>query len=51
MTIMCAWCKKVLGTKPPYTGKDSDKTTHTICPNCLKEQYGEYKLDGLDVGK
>ena len=29
MQIVCAWCKKVMGTKQ---GKG---TTHGICPQCL----------------
>lgn len=33
MTIICAYCRKTLGTKEGGNG-----TTHTICTECLKEQ-------------
>jgi len=35
MQIVCAWCKKVMGTKQG-TG-----TTHGICPDCLAKLQQE----------
>ncbi len=40
MIVMCAWCKKTLGEKGPYSNRE---TTHGICKPCsdkLKEKYG-----------
>ena len=31
MTVVCAWCRRLLGTKPPA---DDSSTTHGICPPC-----------------
>ena len=31
MTVVCAWCQRLLGTKPPA---DDSSTTHGICPPC-----------------
>ncbi len=38
MEIICAWCKQKIGEKPPY---DDKRVTHTICPKCEREQYGD----------
>ena len=34
MTVVCAWCSRVLGTKPGPAGS----VTHGICTDCI-EQY------------
>jgi hypothetical protein len=35
MKVVCAWCKKPLGEKPPF----GDLTvTHGICPDCYKKE-------------
>ncbi len=31
MTVVCAWCRRLPGTKPPA---DDSSTTHGICPPC-----------------
>lgn len=36
MKIVCAWCGKDMGEKPPYEDKG---TTHTICPECFEKQF------------
>ena len=33
MTIVCAWCRSVLGTKPG----PEDAVTHGICAECRRE--------------
>lgn len=43
MKIVCAWCGKDLGEKPPLEDKE---TTHGICEECaakFKESIGEQK--------
>ena len=47
MDIVCAWCKKGMGEKPPL---DNDRTTHSICPDCVmylkgKEEKGNGKQE------
>jgi len=40
ITIVCAWCKKVLGVKCPEA---SDAVSHGVCQECYKgllEQTG-----------
>ncbi len=34
MKIICSWCGKNLGEKPPYKDKS---TTHGICKKCAKK--------------
>ena len=34
MKIICAWCGKHLGEKPPY---DDDSVTHGICAECARK--------------
>lgn len=34
MTIICSWCKKVLGEKPP---RSDASITHSICAQCQKK--------------
>jgi len=36
LKIVCAWCGKDMGEKPPY---EDESITHTICPDCLKKQF------------
>lgn len=36
MIVQCAWCKKLIGEKPPYEDKS---VTHTICPKCTEENF------------
>ncbi len=38
MKIVCAWCGKEMGEKPPLNNKE---TTHSICPECYKKQSGD----------
>jgi phage FluMu protein Com len=38
--IRCAWCKKILGEKPPY---DDKSYTDTICPECEAKFFPEDK--------
>lgn len=32
MTVICAWCGKILGEKPPHEDKS---VTHSICKECI----------------
>ncbi len=34
MKVVCAWCGKDMGEKPPYKDKG---VTHTICPECRQK--------------
>jgi len=36
MKIVCAWCGKLLGEKPPYKDKS---TTHSICKKCKRKHF------------
>jgi len=36
MIVVCAWCKKPMGEKPPYEDKS---VTHTICEECLRKYF------------
>ncbi len=36
MIIVCAWCKKKMGEKPPYEDKHE---THSICPECQAKHF------------
>ena len=40
MLIVCAWCQKSLGEKPPY----KDISTHGICPECKEKHFPEKKM-------
>lgn len=35
MIVVCAWCKKSMGSKPPL--KD-ESTTHGMCPECYTRE-------------
>lgn len=41
MLVVCAWCQRTLGEKPPLEDKS---VTHTICPDCLKKYFGKTPL-------
>lgn len=43
MVRICAWCGKVIGTKPPL--KDTTET-HGICDACFKEETEQVKKEG-----
>ena len=43
MKIVCAWCDKDMGEKPPYEDKG---VTHGICPECYREMMPEKKEKG-----
>lgn len=43
MTIICAWCKKVLGVKPPLENTDE---THGVCKDCETALKKKYKIIG-----
>ena len=35
LTIICAWCGCLMGTKESeFSGAAEDSTTHSICPTC-----------------
>ena len=34
MIIVCAWCGKKMGEKPPYEDKS---LTHSMCEKCYKK--------------
>jgi len=36
MKVVCAWCQKDMGEKPPYEDKG---VTHGICPECQKKYF------------
>jgi hypothetical protein len=40
MLIRCAWCKRILGDKPPFGGKWDKEITDGICDDCLKKYFG-----------
>lgn len=43
MKIVCAWCGKDMGEKPPYEDKS---VTHSICPECKAKYFPEYEEEG-----
>lgn len=45
MKIVCAWCDKDMGGKPPY---EDGGTSHTICEDCLKKYFGKEVKIGKD---
>lgn len=44
MKIICAWCKKDMGEKPPL---DDERVTHTICPECILD-FDKERSDGRE---
>jgi len=36
--IVCAWCGKEMGEKPPLGDKS---ITHSICPKCKEKHFNE----------
>jgi len=48
MKIVCSWCGKDMGEKPPYEDKG---ITHTICPECYEKVTGKpYPITGISDG-
>ena len=41
MIIRCAWCKRIIGNKPPYGGKWDREVTDGICPDCMRKYFGK----------
>ena len=41
MKIICAWCKKSQGEKPPY---NDDRVTHSICAPCRDAELKNIRL-------
>ena len=39
MLIRCAWCKGILGDKPPYGGQNDTDITDGICRDCLESHF------------
>lgn len=46
MNIVCSYCGKMLGTKPPM---DNDMVTHGMCPACV--EHFERQWSGLSLGE
>ena len=44
MKVMCAWCGRSLGEKPPYS---DTRISHGICRDCYDEQLG--RLDATQA--
>jgi len=40
MEVVCAWCGKKLGEKPPYEDKE---VTHGMCQNCYDKERRKRK--------
>ena len=40
LKIVCAWCGKDMGSKD---GEGQEGITHSICPDCKKEYFGNNK--------
>ena len=49
MLIRCAWCKRILGDKPPYGGKYDQEVTDGICDDCLNRHFPHHadKIRGI----
>ncbi|KKN75172.1 hypothetical protein LCGC14_0383310 [marine sediment metagenome] len=46
MKIVCAWCDKSMGEKPPLS---DTRTTHGICDQCIRDcvmEDGDESRDG-----
>ena len=39
MRIRCAWCKRIIGTRPPFGGKYDKEITDGICDDCLVKHF------------
>ena len=39
MIIKCAWCGKIVGTKPPFGGWRDKEIVDGICDDCLNEHF------------
>ena len=42
MLVRCAWCKRIIGAKPPFGGRWDREITDGICENCAKKYFGSY---------
>ncbi len=42
MLIRCAWCKRMLGDKPPYGGKHDKEITDGICDSCYQNEMAKF---------
>ena len=52
MLIRCAWCKRILGDKPPYGGKYDRDVTDGICEDCYKRYFPQHaEKDLKEVNK
>jgi hypothetical protein len=51
MLVRCAWCKKIVGNKPPFGGKWDEEITDGICAECLKRYFGVLKNDQARASK
>jgi hypothetical protein len=40
MRVVCAWCKREMGIKPPLEDK---RVTHGMCVNCYKKEMALLK--------
>ncbi len=50
MLIRCAWCKGIIGDKPPYGSKYDKEITDGICPECSEKYFGIKEKGGkVDV--
>jgi len=49
MIIRCAWCKEIIGDKPPYGGKYDKEITDGICPDCEAKYFGKETKNGRKV--
>lgn len=46
MEIICSYCRKALGTKPPL---EDDSVTHGMCPGC--QEHFRRQWSGLSLGE
>jgi len=46
MIIRCAWCKRIIGTKPPFGGEYEKEITDGICPSCELKYFGRRNKNG-----
>ena len=51
MKIRCAWCRTIVGTRPPFGGRYDTEITDGICDDCLSRYFPNVreKCKGLDV--
>jgi hypothetical protein len=54
LIIRCAWCKRILGNKPPFGAKYSTEITDGICDDCLNRYFPHHAdkiREALEVEK